>query len=142
MRPHLARVERLLRASLLAMLVLGLMIHPVLSGLSELHASEHALALERHADDFADSRTDSHGDLHGHMPHHDRMPHPDDTTPTDDHASGSHGLMHQPCGHASLDLVGAIGIPSAVRLTANPPDPVRSGRPQPPPSTLFRPPIV
>lgn len=130
MRSHLAQVKRLLRASLLALLVLGLMIRPVLSGLSETHAAEHAMAIWEHAD--------GHGHPHDHTPD----PHADDHTPSEDHASGTHGLMHQPGGHSTLELTVGIEVPPASRHTQSLPNPARPGLPQQAPSNPFRPPIV
>ncbi|GAA4797753.1 hypothetical protein [Lysobacter hankyongensis] len=130
MRSHLARAKRFLRASLLALLVLGLMIRPVLSGLSEMHAADHAMAIGEHADG------------HPHPEDHAPPSQADDGTPMEDHTSGTHGLMHQPGGHNTLELVAEIRIPSAPRAVENPPDLARSGLPLQPPSTPFRPPIA
>jgi uncharacterized protein involved in copper resistance len=130
MRSHLARIKPLLRASLLALLVLGLMIRPVLSGLSETHAAEHAMAIDEHAD--------GHGHPHNHAP----APHGDGDAPDEDHTSGIHGLMHQPGGHTTLELAVEIRVPPAPRHALLLPDLARTGLPQQPPSNPFRPPIA
>ncbi|HEY1137034.1 MAG TPA: hypothetical protein VGE64_06045 [Xanthomonadaceae bacterium] len=130
MRSHLSQAKRLLRASLLALLVLGLMIRPVLSGLSETHAAEHAMAIGEHADD--------HGHPHDHAPNS----HADDDAADEDHTSGTHGLMHQPGGHTTLELAVEISVPPAPRHALLLPDLARTGLPQQPPSTPFRPPIA
>jgi uncharacterized protein involved in copper resistance len=129
MRPHLARVKRLFRASLLALLVLGMMIRPVLSGLSEGHAAEHAAAA-------------MHMDGPGHPHDHAPDSHTDGDAPAEDHTSGTHGLMHQPGGYTTFDLVAGIEVPPALRHSQSPLNLARSGLPQQPPSTPFRPPIA
>lgn len=131
MRTHLAQARRLLRASVLALLVLGLMIRPVLSGLSDTHSAEHAMAMDEHAD--------GHGHPHDHAPDL----HTDEGAPDEDHASWTHGLMHQPGGHTTVELTAGIEVPPAApRDMQIMPNLTRSGLPQQPPSTPFRPPIA
>ena len=130
MRSHLAQTKRLLRASLLALLVLGLMIRPMLTSLSETHAAEHAMGVDEHADG------------HGHPHDHTQDPHPDDDAQGDDHTSGIHGLMHQSGGHSTLELAVGIEIPPAPRHIQSLPNLAQSGLPQQPPSSPFRPPIA
>lgn len=72
-------LQVLLRATLLAMLVLGVMVRPTLNLVGELHAVQHA-ALAAAGD--LDHQDD--GEEHDESGHHDG-----------DHAQGSHGLLHQ-----------------------------------------------
>lgn len=136
MRSHFAQGIRLLRASLLVLLVLGLMIRPVLTGLSEGHAAEHAMSVDLHEEEHQDD----HHDDHAHP--HDQVPHADGDAPGNDHASGTHGLMHQPGGHTTLELTAAIEVPPAPRHGQALPNLARPGLPKQPPSNPFRPPIA
>lgn len=139
MLSRLAKATRFLRAGLLALLVLGLIIQPMLTRLSETHEAEHALGLDEHGD--------GHGHPHNHP--HDLAQHPQhgedakgEDIPGEDHTSGIHGLMHQPGGYSTLEWIVGIAIPHAPRHVQSVPDRVRCGLPQQPPSTPFRPPIV
>jgi hypothetical protein len=144
MRSHFAQARRFLRASLLALLVLGLIIQPMLTRLSETHEAEHAMGLDEHAD--------GHGHPHDHP--HDLAQHPHqgedapgegakgEDVPGEDHTSGIHGLMHQPGGYSTLEWIVGIAIPPGPRHVQSPPDRVRCGLPLQPPSTPFRPPIA
>jgi hypothetical protein len=112
-----------LRASLLVLLVLGVVIKPVLNQIGEFHAVEHAL--------LADA--DGHG--HDHDDDHD-------DEPGQDHTDGAHGLMHQASVGAAADI-----LPTLALLPALPPDLVAPTRhaaavPRPHPNTPFRPPIA
>lgn len=99
--PYTNRVRRFhaplsifLRASLLALLVLGVVIRPTLTHIGELHAAEHAA--------LADA--DGHG--HDHADDHD-------DEPGTDHAQGAHGLMHQAgSGGASSAMMAMIVLPA------------------------------
>ncbi len=130
MHSRLPHLSQLLRASVLALLVLGLMIKPVLAQLSELHAAEHALAVA----------ADAHGDDHDHSA--------DDTgdggsPEEDDHAIGAHGLMHQSGG--SITLIGLVPSISVPMVYARMPDlPIHDaiGVPHEVLSSPFRPPIA
>lgn len=86
---------RLLRTALLAMLVLGMAISPVLAAAGELHGLQHA------------AKATSNG-AHGHAEsagsdHH----HHDGGAVDPDHASGGHGLMHL-AGCMSVAWPGAV----------------------------------
>jgi hypothetical protein len=130
MHSHLPRLSRLLRASFLALLVLGLIIKPVLTQLSELHVAEHAMAVA--AADAHDHDHDSDGDTEdGRNP--DR----------DDHATGAHGLMHQSGGSTTLTgLVPSISVPMVYARMPDLPIPDAIGVPHEVPSSPFRPPIA
>lgn len=93
---------RLLRATMLALLVLGTMVRPVLGVISELHTIEHAALA---------SGTDSQGN--GLDP---------------DHTLGVHGLLHHSCGSTDSTLPASpslTALPPATavlpRLTTIPP---------------------
>lgn len=130
MHSRLTQAERLLRASFLALLMLGLLVGPLLSKLSEIHAVEHGMAIGPLADG------------HGHSHDDAADPHTDGSAPEDDHTDGAHGLMHQSGGQTTFALAAEIGIPCAPRRTESPPNLTRSGLPQQPPSNPFRPPIA
>lgn len=128
---HPPKLLRVLRASFLVLLVLGLMVKPVLVQLSGLHAVEHAVAAA--ADD------------HGHDPSAEHDDHTDDgdTAEGDDHAAGAHGLLHQSGGSTTLTgLVASMSVPMLyARMPDLPiPDAIRVAREVP--STPFRPPIA
>lgn len=101
MRLYAAPSMRLLRATMLALLVLGIMVRPVLGVIGELHVIEHASLA---------SGTDSQGN--GLDP---------------DHALGVHGLLHQGCGNAdstlpaSLDLTALPLAPAVLPFPATAP---------------------
>jgi len=89
----------LLRASLLALLVLGLAVKPAVTLVGAAHAMEHALAAE----------VDDHD--HDHDEHPEATP---EERPASDHADGVHGLMHQGAGGgASSDGIASV-MPVAV----------------------------
>lgn len=127
----------LLRASLLVLLVVGVIVRPMLNQISELHSFEHAALADvnAHGHDH-----DGHG--HDHAADHSD-PAPDQPPCTDpDHAKGAHGLMHQADTGPSASLAG---------LPVQFGHPMRAGKllmpaagPLPPqiPSSPFRPPIV
>lgn len=113
----------LLRTSLLALLVLGMVVRPALNLVGELHAVEHAA--------FAQA-----GD-HGHDLPDDR-----DSTPGPDHATGAHGLMHQADTGTSAVLWTTWVLPPASPPASVLPMPDSTAvRPQQP-SSPFRPPIA
>jgi hypothetical protein len=143
MRSHLAQAKRFLRASLLALLVLGLIVQPMLTRLSETHEAEHALGLDEHRDGHGHPHDDPHNHPHdlAQHPHQDEGA-PSEDAPGEDHTSGIHGLMHQPGGYSTLEWIVGIAIPPAPRHVQSPPDRVRCGLPRQPPSTPFRPPIA
>ncbi len=90
-----ARLSKLLRTSLLALLVLGLAVNPALAFVGELHGADHALLVE----------ADGH--------HHDDAGLHDDA-PGSDHTDGTHGLLHQSSsGGAFTDCVAVIALPAA-----------------------------
>jgi hypothetical protein len=81
-----------LRASLLLLLVLGLVVRPVLNHVGALHGMEHT------AEAVAE-----HGHAHlgdAHEADHDS-----------DHAKGSHGLFHQADAGASFGILAAVKVP-------------------------------
>lgn len=121
-RPN-RHLPSILRASFLALLVLGVMIRPMISQVGALHAAEHVTLVS--VDD------------HGHDHPGDR-----DQTPDPDHSKGAHGLMHQADTGSSANIwttcVPSIGTPPASRL---PQADLASTRPQLLTSP-FRPPIA
>jgi ABC-type nickel/cobalt efflux system permease component RcnA len=129
----------ILRASLLALLVLGLIIRPVLTQISDLHSMEHAA--------FAMANEHDSDDDHGHEHHHDQdhgvpegSPKGD---PNEDHGKGAHGLMHQPSvGGASLDIACNLLVVPVIPPMAVLPMPMTSPVPLQNLATPFRPPIV
>jgi hypothetical protein len=141
-RPAFAHA--VLRAGLLALLLSGLMIRPVLSGLSDMHAAEHAITAEAQA--AGHGHADDHGHDHPNDHHHDPAPHhppqPDDGGAGEDHSSGLHGLMHQAGGWTTAELAYGLQIPPALHRDACPPNPAGSGQPQQSPFHPFRPPIA
>ncbi len=90
-----ARFLKRLRASLLAFLVLGLVINPSLTFVSELHGADHAVATQ------ADGHHHDNAGLH-------------DGAPDSDHTEGTHGLLHQSSGGAFSDSVAVITLPAVV----------------------------
>lgn len=137
----LARSTRaLFRASLLVLLVVGVIVRPVLNQISELHAVEHA-ALAAAAGDGHGNGEHGHDDDHAH----DDGSHPalDDSQGQEaGHTDGAHGLMHQADTGPSASLAGLIpqfghSMP-APRLLA----PASGPLPPQIPSTPFRPPIT
>ena len=129
MHSHLPRLSRLLRASFLALLVLGLMIKPVLAQLSELHVAEHAMAVTADAHDHGhDSGSDTDN---GGSPEED------------DHATGAHGLMHQSGGSTTLTVpFASISVPMVYARMPDLPIPDAIGVPHEVLSSPFRPPIA
>ncbi len=135
-------VHAVLRVGLLTLLVLGLMIRPVLSGLSDMHAADHAIAADAQGTDHGHGHDDNHSDDHSGDHRHDPAPQPDDGGTGEDHASGLHGLMHQAGGWTSAELAYDLQIPPALHRDAGPPNPAGSGQPQQSPFHPFRPPIA
>jgi len=119
-----ARLSTLLRASLLALLVLGLAVNPTLTFVGELHGADHTRAVN----------------AVGH--HHDEAGLHDDA-PDTDHTEGAHGLLHQSSGGGSFSDSVAV-----IKLPAVPYEPVVIALPTPLPVPLqhvtgpFRPPIA
>lgn len=132
MHSHLPRLSRLLRASFLAMLVLGLVIQPVVAQLSDLHAVEHAAAaIAEHGHDHGPGNVNL-ADTHG-----------DEAPGQDDHSAGSHGLMHQAGGSSTLTASAlALSVPSVYAPAADLPMPASARIPQQSPTNPFRPPIA
>jgi hypothetical protein len=128
MHAHSPTLYRLSRVCLLALLVLGMMIEPVLAQLSELHAAEHATEVTADVHDHGHETGDTH---HGGDPEQD------------DHASGTHGLMHQSGGCSTLTgPVAGMSVPEVYARTPDLPIPDTIGVPHAVPSSPFRPPIV
>ena len=117
-----------LRASLLVLLVLGLVIKPVLNQIGELHSIEHAA--------LADA--DGHGHEHGH----DHEDGGQDDEPGQDHTKGAHGLMHQANLGASSDALPVLAIQPLPSFSLALPIPDCSAAPRQFAATPFRPPIA
>ncbi|HBK47414.1 MAG TPA: hypothetical protein DDZ67_13470 [Xanthomonadaceae bacterium] len=115
-------VLRLLRASLLALLVLGVMVRPVLNQVGELHQIEHMAA-----------EVAEHGHAH---------PGQDAPDPAPDHMKGAHGLMHQTDAGFSADVWPIWNLPSAVLPESVLPMAKLAAVPLQRLTTPFRPPIV
>lgn len=119
----------LLRTALLVMLALGVMIKPVLAGVSDLHqVMDHApLPSEDHGHDHD---PDQEGHDHGEPDQHPK------------HAQGAHGLMHQTDAGSSTGSLGSLtlstSLPPQVVLPSHREAFKRDCRQ----SSLFRPPIV
>lgn len=118
-----ARAYAALRASLLVLLVLGVMIRPVLNQVGDLHAAGHATFVA--------------GD-HGHD--HSDDDHDPDTYP--DHTKGAHGLMHQADTGTSAGIWVSWALPPALLLTSVLPMPDSASVHPQQPSSPFRPPIA
>lgn len=98
----LRRASILLRASLLALLVLGIVIKPILASAFELHTADHALSVQDNDPDHDPSEGVDH-DLPGI-----------DGERGQDHTQGVHGLLHEgKCGGAYSDTVVALSLPLA-----------------------------
>lgn len=96
----LRRASPILRASLLALLVLGLVTKPVLTSVFELHAADHAVAA--HADDPSQDQSAVN----------DHDPSGRDDQPQEDRTQSGHGLWHVGhCGVAYADTVVALSLP-------------------------------
>ncbi len=139
MHSHSSRLFRLLRASMLVMLVLGLMIGPVLSQLGDLHAVEHSFA------STADAHGHDHRDDEGGRGH--RHDHSANDTDVDgkgkDHSAGAHALMHQSGIATTLTgLTPALTVPTAFGRMPDLPLPSSARIPRQNLTTPFRPPIA
>lgn len=130
MRSRLPSFVHVLRASFLALLVLGLMIKPVLAQLSELHGIEHAIAAA------------SEGFDHDHDHEHDS----DDTDAGVDPESDltdTHSLMHQCSGATSMiGLLPSFSLAMSYARLPELPLPNAIGVPHTIASNPFRPPIA
>ena len=124
------RYRRLLRTSLLVLLVLGMVVSPVLAAVGEVHDMEHAAMADRH-----DAHDHAHATDSNHHDHRDGAVDPD-------HATGGHGLMHQ-AGGVSVTLPDAT-LAISMQLASEPllPELGRSRLPGDSPSLPFRPPIA
>jgi hypothetical protein len=116
-----------LRASLLVLLVLGLVVKPVLNQIGELHSIEHTV--------LADA--DGHGHGHGHDHDGDQ-----DDEPGQDHTAGAHGLMHQANLGASSDALPPLAIQQLESFSLALPIPDCTSAPRQFAATPFRPPIA
>jgi hypothetical protein len=125
----LRRHRRLLRATLLVLLALGMVVKPTLGALSELHDMEHAAAIA-HSDD-------GHGHAHPEDPGHEHGG--DESDP--DHATGAHGLMHQGAS-PSIALPDAMMSVSRQASSERLPDSGPFRLPGDAPNLPFRPPIA
>lgn len=131
MRRH-DRHSSFFRLFLVAAVVCGLLLQPVIAALGELHAIEHATALEG-------------SDHHGHGADGDHG-HSALTVSSDDArhgSSGLHGLMHAYAGIGAAALLDAPSFVGAGPKGSDPPQ----ARPDPGqialhPNSPFRPPIV
>lgn len=113
-----------LRAGFLVLLVLGLVIKPALSHITELHTVEHAA--------LADA--DGHG--HAHDGDHD------DGEPAQDHVKGAHGLMHQANMGAFSDALPTLALQPRHLYASTLPIPDSPAAPRQFVATPFRPPIA
>jgi hypothetical protein len=75
-----------LRTAFLALLVLGMVVSPALAAVGELHGVEHAVAA---------ASVEPHGHTHSADDDHHDHDHGGGEGSDPDHATGSHGLMHQ-----------------------------------------------
>ncbi len=147
MHSHPSRLFRLLRASMLAVLLLGLTTGPVLSQLGELHAVEHSFAATADAHGH-DHRDDDgwHGHRHGHAandPDHGTDHGSDEDGKGKDHSAGAHALMHQ--GGIASPLTGPVPVltvPTAFGRMPDLPLPFSARIPRQNLPTPFRPPIA
>lgn len=115
-----------LRASLLVLLVLGIVVKPVLAQVGELHAAQHA------------SLTDADGQGHGHEHGSDQG---DESN--SDHTQGAHGLMHQgSAGGTSVEVPLPLTLPALTGEGAALPPTGDAVLPPAHFGTPFRPPIV
>ncbi len=131
----LRRHRRLLRTALLVLLALGIVVQPVLGAMSELHEVEHAISAQfDHAHD--------HGDDHAHdqdvAANHEHGGNGSDP----DHATGSHGLLHQVITVSAIlpEAMTSVlqQVPSEPRLSESGPFQLPGDTPNLP----FRPPIA
>jgi hypothetical protein len=113
-----------LRASLLLLLVLGLVVRPVLNHVGELHGIEHAATAAA-----------EHGHAHpgddSHVSDHDS-----------DHTKGTHGLLHQADAGAAAGILIDFGVSALHMPKAKAPSLEFLAEPRRLPSTPFRPPIA
>jgi ABC-type nickel/cobalt efflux system permease component RcnA len=113
-----------LRASLLLLLVLGLVVRPVLNHVGELHGIEHAAtAAAEHGHDHPGD--DAHGADHD-----------------SDHAKGTHGLLHQADAGAANGILIAFWVSALYLPKTQVPALESLAEPRRLPSTPFRPPIA
>lgn len=117
------RLSTFLRASLLALLVMGVALKPMLASVCEMHVLGHTLAVQAHGHDHAESKPE-------HAIDHD-------------HARGAHGLLHEDdSGSAYADIMFVVVLPTVsfepllVSLPAASPVPLKHI------SGPFRPPIA
>ncbi|HKZ09151.1 MAG TPA: hypothetical protein VJL61_00415 [Rhodanobacteraceae bacterium] len=108
---------------MLAFLVLGLIVQPVLNHVGNLHAMEHAQS------------ADTAGNGHEHGGNGDLASDPG-------HPQGAHTLMHLAMGGATADIAPTVVLPSAMPLPELTPLSNPTDAPSHHPSTPFRPPIV
>ena len=104
MLPRARQLTRIIRTGLMALLLVGLAIQPVLVAAGQLHELEHAIAAREaanHAHADGHTHTNTHAHEHDHEPHHDPG-----------HATGSHSLMHH---HA---VTSAADVPPSMRICA------------------------
>lgn len=94
-----SRLSVFIRVSLLALLMVGVALKPMLGSLCETHALAHVPSIHGHQHDVA-----------GDHDHESPASHQMDR----DHAGGSHGLLHEgDQGGAYADIAVAIVIPAA-----------------------------
>lgn len=124
--PRFARqLPFLLRASLLVLLALGLLTRPVLTAISGVHAVAHPEL----------AAVDDHGHSHDIQQ--------DDEDRRDNHAQGSHGLMHQAGAGGAFDHSTArLDLPTAVHVASLLPPASQRPPSKPRLTSPFRPPIA
>lgn len=113
-----------LRASMLALLVLGLVAQPVLNHAGSLHATEHAQS------------ADTAGNGHEHPGGSG------DVASEPGHPQGLHLLMHLATGGATADIAPTLALPPVPTVTGSVPLSSPTDVPSQHPNTPFRPPIV
>lgn len=129
------RHRQLLRTALLVLLALGMVVQPALGSLGELHEVEHAVVAQS---DHGHDHGDDHAHDHDPDASHDHGG--DGSDP--DHATGSHGLLHQ-SGTVSVTLPEVMPcllrqVPAEPRLPESGPFHLPGDTPDLP----FRPPIA
>lgn len=132
--PTARRHLQFVRLLLIAWVVCGLLVQPVMGVLGELHAIEHAAAVDADHGHHHDYATAGHD-------HHDLQIGPDGKAP--DVPSPLHGLLHAYVGMSAADLHAPPALDCPSPVGGDPPlAGPECGRFASCPSSPFRPPIV
>ncbi|MFP7721525.1 hypothetical protein [Lysobacter sp. A3-1-A15] len=131
-------LRRLFRTALLTLLVLGMAVGPALGAVGQLHSAAH------------EQPEFGHGHAHDHEGGHDgpllqsagNHPHPAGELDHGDHATGSHGLMHQASTVSFAMPHTAMEIPMPAACSTHLPELAGTHLPGDSPSLPFRPPIA